>query len=243
MQTVKYRFFEPRLSPRRIKVEVPGWAGEKEPRKDGSHEHAWHCLPFIEGAQSGIELFFPYDNEFSVSKRDGKLIFDGDFGPNPQTGIQWPPFRTFGENYYTYQLLVDLKVAHDMAVLTGPHPRFYTSTADDVPLAVPALIRTSWWPMISFVVFKAPPEGRSHVFRPGEAFMQMSFVPTDNQFELVPMDEAEAAERELQSRRIHASRDVLAKDTTWRSSTNTIFDGTYRHILGAARAKDRLKDD
>ncbi len=80
-------------------------------------------------------------------------------------------------------------------------------------------------------------------FRPGEAFMQMSFVPTDNQFELVPMDEAEAAERELQSRRIHASRDVLAKDTTWRSSTNTIFDGTYRHILGAARAKDRLKDD
>ncbi|HQT63290.1 MAG: hypothetical protein B7Z75_00470 [Acidocella sp. 20-57-95] len=243
MLTVKYRFFEPRLAPRRIKIEVPGWAGEKEPRKDGSHEHAWHCLPFIEGAQSGIELFYPYDNEFSVTKCDGKLILAGDFGPNPQTGIQWPPFRTFGEGFYTYQLLVDLKVPDDMAVLTGPHPRLYTSPADDVPLAVPALIRTSWWPMISFVVFKSPPEGRTHIFRPGEAFMQMSFVPADNQFELVPMNEEEAAEREMQSRRIHASRDILAKDTTWRSSTNTIFDGTYRHILGAARAKERSKKD
>ncbi len=53
-----------------------------------------------------------------------------------------------------------------MAVRTEPHPRFYTDPNDDVPLAVPALLRTSWWPMISFVVFKAPPEGRTRYLPP-----------------------------------------------------------------------------
>ncbi len=196
-------------------------------------------MPFTEGAQYGIEIFYPYDNELHVTQQNGQVVLTGDFGPDPGTGVQWPPFRQFGANYYTYQLLLDLQVADDMAVRTEPHPRFYTSPDDDVPLAVPALLRTSWWPMISFVVFKAPPPGITHVFRPGEPMMQMLFVPAEPQFELVPMNEEEAAEREMRGRRIHASRDTLAKDTTWTSSTNTVFDGTYRHILRAAKAKAR----
>ena len=243
MTVIKYRLFEPRLAPRRTRAEVPGWTGSKEPRRDGSHEQAWHCLPFIEGAQAGIEIFYPYDNELRVTRRNNKVGLEGDFGPDPGTGLNWPPFRAFGENYYTYQLLLDLKVEPDLAVRTEPHPRYYTSTVDDVPLAVPALLRTSWWPMISFVVFKAPPEGLTHVFRPGEPFMQMLILPAERAFELVPMDADEAAERELQSRRIHASRATLAKDTTWTSSTHTVFDGTYRHILGAARARGKAAEE
>lgn len=239
MVTVKYRMFEPRLAPRRTKVEVPGWGGQAEPRRDGSHEYGWHCMPFVESAQYGIEVFYPFENELRVTKRDGRVVLEGDFGPDPDTGVNWPPFRTFGEGYYTYQLLLDLQVPDDMAVRTEPHPRYYTSSDDDVPLAVPALLRTSWWPMISFVVFKAPPEGRCHVFRSGEPFMQLIFVPAEPQFELALMSEEEAAERELRDRRIYASRPTLAKETTWTSSTNTVFDGTYRHILGAARAKTK----
>jgi hypothetical protein len=237
MLTVKYRLFEPRLAPRRTKLEVPGWGGKPEPRRDGSHEYGWHCMPFVEGAQYGIELFYPFDNELRVTKQNGQVILDGDFGPDPGTGVNWPPFRTFGEEYYSYQLLLDLKVADDMAVRTEPHPRFYTSTSNDVPLAVPALLRTSWWPMISFMIFKAPPEGCTHIFRPDEPFMQLLFLPAEVHFELVPMGDEEAAEREVRSRRIHASRDTLAKDTTWTSSTDTVFDGTYRQILRAARVK------
>lgn len=239
MQTIKFRMFEPRLQPRRTKLEMPGWAGQPEPRRDGSHEYAWHCLPFTEGAQYGIELFYPFDNELRVSRQDGQLVLDGDFGADPGTGMQWPPFRNFGDNYYTYQILIDLKVDEDLAVLTQPHPRFYTDPTDTVPIAVPALLRTSWWPMISFVVFKSPPEGRMHVFRPGEPFIQMLFVPVEPAFELVEMNEEEAAERELRGRRIHASRQTLSKDTWWTSSTNTVFDGTYRHILRAAKARQR----
>lgn len=239
MNTIKYRLFEPRLNPRRTKMEVPGWSGQPEPRKDGSHEYGWHCMPFVESAQYGIEVFYPFDNELRIANRNGQVALESDWGPDPGTGINWPPFRSFGENYYTYQLLLDLKVPEDMAVRTEPHPRYYTSPVDDVPLAVPALLRTSWWPIISFVVFKAPPEGRVHVFRPGEPFMQLVLVPSDPQFELVPMDEEEAAEREMRSRRIHASRSTLGQASTWTSSTHTVFDGTYRQILRAARAKAR----
>lgn len=242
MHTVKFRLVEPRLAPRRTKIEVPGWAGQPEPRQDGSHEYGWHCMPFVEGAQYGIEVFYPFDNELRVTKRSGHVMLEGDFGPDPETGINWPPFRSFGEGYYTYQLLLDLEVADDMAVRTEPHPRFYTSTADDVPLAVPALLRTSWWPMISFVVFKAPPEGCTHVFRPGEPFMQLVIVPAEPDFELVPMNEAEAAERELRDRRIYDSRATLGKDSTWTSSTRTVFDGTYRNLFRAARLRAKSEE-
>jgi hypothetical protein len=238
MATVKVRMLEPRLSPRRTKLEIPGWAGKQEPRADGSHEHAWHCMPFTEGAQYGIEIFYPYDNELRVSRRAGKLVFEGDFGPAPDTGINWPPFRAFGEDYYTYQILLDLKVPEGYAIRTEPHPRFYTDPTGTVPVAVPALLRR-WWPMMSFMVFKAPGEGQTHIFRPGEPFMQILVLPEQNDLQLEAMGEEEAAEREVQYRRIHQSRTTLGRETEWVSATNTVFDGTYRHLLRAAKAQDR----
>src|SRR5580692_475046 len=223
MHDVKYRVANPDLKPRRTKLEMPGWAGAPDPRRDGSHEHAWHCMPFTEGAQYGIEIFYPYKNELRVSKKDGAFIFDGDFGPKPDdSDLLWPPFRSFGADYYTYQLLLDLKVGKDWAVRTEPHPRFYTDATGTVPIAVPALLRTEWWPMIAFIVFKSPPEGETHIFRPGEPMLQILILPVTSNFTLVPMDDEEAAEREMRGRRIHASRETLAADSMWLSSTDTV---------------------
>jgi hypothetical protein len=146
----------------------------------------------------------------------------------------WPPFRTFGEQFYTYQLLLDLKVEAGLAIKIEPHPRFYTDSTDTVPIAVPALLR-NWWPMMSFMVFKSPAEGRTHIFRPGEPMAQFIALPADSDFELVEMGEEEAAERELQSLRIHESRDNLGADSQWTSATNTVFDATYRRLHGAAK--------
>jgi hypothetical protein len=238
MHKIKYRLHDPKLRPRRTKLEIPGWAGNPEPRRDGAHEYVWHCMPFSEGAQYGIELFYPYENELRVTTREGLLVLDGDFGPRPDSGVHWPPFRNFGDTFYTYQILLDLKVGPGMAVRTEPHPRFYTDTTDTVPIAVPALLR-NWWPMVFFIVFKSPAEGRTHIFRPGEPFAQVIVVPEEAPYELEEMDEAEAAERELQARRIHESRDTLSSDTHWRSASNIVFDGTYRHILRAAKARAR----
>ena len=94
---------------------------------------------------------------------------------------------------------------------------------------------------MNFALFKSPAEGRTHIFRPKEPFAQIIVIPAESEFELVAMDVEEAAERELQSRRIHESRETLSADTHWTSSTNTVFDGTYRHILGAAKAKNKRR--
>jgi hypothetical protein len=85
--------------------------------------------------------------------------------------------------------------------------------------------------------FKSPAEGETHIFRPGEPMLQILVLPVTADFMLRPMDEEEAAEREMRGRRIHASRDTLAVDSTWLSRTDTVFDGTYRYLLRAAKAK------
>jgi hypothetical protein len=234
MHKIKYRMSGEDLRPRRTKLEIPGWAGQPERRADGSHEYAWHCVPFTEAAKYGVEVFYPYDNELRVSTQNGKLILDGDFGPPPSPGRNWPPFRNFGETYYTYQILLDLKPEPGYAIKVETHPSFYTDTTGTAPIAAPALIR-EWWPMLYFMVFKSPLEGQTHIFRTNYPMAQFTMVPAESDVELVPMSEREAAERELQSRRIHASRQTLGSESQWLSTTDTVFDGTYRHMHGAAR--------
>lgn len=232
MPLVTYRSVDGNLRPRRTKLDVPGWAGEPDPRANGSREYPWHCIPFSEAARAGFELCYPYPDELRVTTRDGLLRLEGEFGPDD---VRRPPFRAFGKEYYTYQSLIDLKVDPGLAVKTEPHPRFFTDRTGTVPIAVPAVIR-HWWPMIAFLVFKSPLEGQTHVFRQGEPFIHITIVQADEKFDLAEMPEEEAAERELQGLRIHASRRTLSADTEWTSASDTVFDGTYRRLSGAARS-------
>ena len=236
MTTVKYRSQNPNLQPRRTRLEVPGWAGANEPRVNGSHEQPWHCIPFSEAARAGLEVTYPHAHELRVVSPDGMPVFEGASADAPDA--ERPPFRSFGRDYYTYRLALDLKVEPQFAIKVETHPRFYTDTTGTVPIAVPAVLR-HWWPMIFFVVFKTPLPGQTHIFRPGEPFLQITIVQADAKYEIVPMSEEEAAERELQSERIYASRSTLSADTQWTSSTNTVFDGTYRRIYGAAKSSKR----
>jgi hypothetical protein len=88
-------------------------------------------------------------------------------------------------------------------------------------------------------VFKAPAEGRTHIFRPNEPFAQIVVIPEEANFDLEPMSLEEFSERELQARRIYSSRPTLSAGTEWTSSTDTVFDGTYRHLHRAAKEKSR----
>ena len=114
-----------------------GWAGEAQPRADGSHEQVWHCLPFSEGARYGLELIYPFEQTLLVTRQEGRVQLDADWGPDPRNGLNWPPFRPFGEAFYSYQSVLDLKVPPGWAVRTEPHPRFYADTTDSTPIAVP----------------------------------------------------------------------------------------------------------
>jgi hypothetical protein len=239
MPLMKYRMLGPGLPPQPIEMPVPGWAGDPQPRADGSHEQVWHCIPFSEGAKYGVEVLYPFRQELRVTTWRGKVRLEADWGDNPDNGLMWPPFRKFGKHFYSYQIVLDLKVPHGWSIRTEPHPRFYADTTDTTPLAVPAMIRTEWWPMVFFVIFKAPPKGVTHVFRYGEPFVQIIVIPSEPDLALEPMGEDEAAERELQARRIRDSRNGLSGNTRWLSTTNTVFDGTYRHMARAAKTRDR----
>ena len=63
--------------------------------------------------------------------------------------------------------------------------------------------------------------------------MQILIIPAEANFDLIEMGE----------RRIRESRATLGAESQWISSTNTVFDGTYRHILGAAKKRSRTKPE
>jgi hypothetical protein len=239
MPLVKYRLHGHRPPPQPIKLPVPGWGGEAQPRVDGNHEQPWHCIPFSESAKYGVEVIYPFDEELRVERRGGRVTLDAKWGAPADPDMMWPPFRTFGEDYYSHQLALDLLPPPGWAVRTEPHPRFYTDPTKTTPLAVPALIRTEWWPMMFFCIFKAPLEGATHIFRKGEPFMSLIVIPAEPDIALERMSEEESAERELRARRIAASRDALAGNTHWTSSTKTVFDGTYRRMFSAAKKRGR----
>jgi hypothetical protein len=95
--------------------------------------------------------------------------------------------------------------------------------------------------MMFFCIFKAPPKGATHIFRTGEPFLSVITLPSEPDLDLQPMTEAEAAEREMRARRLAASRDALAEGTRWLSNTEIVFDGTYRHMFRAAKARDQAR--
>ena len=241
MPTLKYRLHGTRPPPQPIHLAIPGWGGDAQQRADGSHEQPWHCTPFSESARYGVEVLYPFDEELRVTKSRGRVLLDADWGEPADPEMMWPPFRTFGEAYYSYQIALDLEVPAGWAIRTEPHPRFYTDATNTTPLAVPALIRSEWWPMMFFCIFKAPPKGVTHVFRKGEPFMSVIVLPAEPELELQAQTGEHEAEREMRARRLAASRDALAEGTRWLSSTKTVFDGTYRKMFTAAKARDRGK--
>ena len=239
MPLLKYRLHGHRPPPQPIKLAVPGWGGDPQPRADGNHEQPWHCLPFSESARYGVEMLYPFEEELRVTSHRGRVVLDADWSVPVDDGLMWPPFRPFGKDYYSYQLSLDLAAPAGWAVRVEPHPRYFTDPTNTTPLAVPALIRSEWWPMMYFCIFKAPPKGVTHIFRKDEPFLSAIVVPAEPELDLQPMTEEEAAERELKSRRLQATRDTMGMESRWTSSTDTVFDGTYRKIYQAAKTRDR----
>ena len=74
---LKYRSLFKGLSPKPIKLEIPGWAGEQNKHTNGDKPQPWHCPPFIEAATYGLELCYPFETECRVKN----TIFQFNFHP------------------------------------------------------------------------------------------------------------------------------------------------------------------
>lgn len=231
--------------PRRIRLAVPGWAGEEVKRRDGAAAQPWHCQPFAEGAGYGVELLYPYPHECRVSRGEHGAVFEGDFSAMTAAGIP-APFGAFAAGHYGMATALDLLPPPGYSLRLGPHPRFFTDETGEVPLALPGHLQR-FWPRQFFAVFRTPPPGGVHVFRPGEPYAQLLLVPTEQHYRVEPMPPEQAADRADQDRQAATLGYFLAK-RLWRSDRGNWFDDRYKQLFrvfrrgGLAAVREHLRE-
>jgi hypothetical protein len=235
---VKYRLAgEKAVGPQAIRLAIPGWVGEGRPRENGSEPELWHCPPFVEGATQGLELVYPYEQECRVINpgRGKDLVFEFDYKNEPGATLDGTEFVGFWpkpSKYYLFKTQVDIQSPAGQVLRTQPHPRFYADETGTVPLAMVGQVQTEWWPKKMFVVFKAPPAGGRHVFRKGEPYAQIIFVPHRVQYEPVAMTAEEASAREQMDLAMMGAGSFIAR-TVWHNPAGEEFKDHYK-VLGRA---------
>lgn len=249
---VKYRTWYRGLPPRPIKLQIPGWAGQDRNHSSGAKPQPWHCPPFVEGSTYGFELIYNYKNECRVKRVGEEIIFEGDFSSEDWSINEYgktisgddekrttPPMMTFASGHYGMSSQMDLEPPEGYVTRTEPHPRFYTDDTGTCPILLPGHLQR-WWSRIFFVVFKAPREGEVHIFRPGEPYGQVLFVPQKINTQIVQMTEEESHERERRDRRISDHGHKIATHV-WTDHVGLTFDDKYK-VLNAAYNKGGYKE-
>jgi hypothetical protein len=244
---VKYRTWYTNQAPRPIKLQIPGWAGKDRRHGNGAEPQPWHCPPFVDGSTYGHELVYPYKSECVVKRVGGELLFEGDFSSEEwmlaengttisgdQPTKKTPPMMSFAPGHYGMSSGLDLEPPEGYVIRTEPHPRFYTDETGTVPCMLAGHIQR-WWSRIFFVVFKAPREGEMHIFRQGEPYGQLLFVPQKNQVKFEPFSDDELQARELREKRISDNSKKIASHS-WNDHKMLTFDDKYR-VLSSAYAK------
>ncbi len=141
---------------------------------------------YAEAATYGLELVYQYEKECHVVNDNGQIRFDWDFANEPGGVIGWDEFSDTvprPSKSYIFATSVDLQAPPGYVLRTQPHPRFFTDSTGTVPAALCGQVMTEWWPKKLFVVFKSPESGQRHIFRKGEPYVQILFVPQHTRFE------------------------------------------------------------
>lgn len=215
--------------PRRIRLEIPGWAGPSTAHGDGAPAQPWHCRPFVEGATHGVELVYPYRSECLVENDGGTVRFTGGLAAEMEAAGLPHPFGVFAAGHYGMATALDLLPPPGYSLRLEPHPRFFTDLTDRVPLAVCGQLQ-QFWPRQFFAVFRAPRPGGAHVFRPGEPYAQLLLVRAGQSYRVRPMEPEVAGERALRDKQITTLGFLLSK-RIWRSNTGHWFDDKYKQLL------------
>jgi hypothetical protein len=226
---IRYRAAYDAPPPRRIRLDVPGWAGAATPPADGVAAQPWHCRPFVEGATHGLELLYPYRSECRVYDDGAGIRFDGDLAAEMEAAGLQHPFGAFARGHYGMDTLLDLLPPPGYALRLGPHPRYFTDGTGEVPLALPGHLQR-FWPRKFFAVFRAPPPGAVHVFRHGEPYAQLLLARVGETYRVEPMEPAQAAGRALRERQVAGFTYLLSR-RLWRSDAGIWFGDKYKQLL------------
>lgn len=219
--------------PRKIKLEVPGWAGEDT----WDSAQPWHCKPFIDSLY-GLELIYPFDTECQVSTINGELVFTGDFSEERrETGQTWErPFSSFAPHHFGFTSSLDLMTPEGYGTMILPHPRYYTDRTGTVPLPVGGFIESDFWPRVFFVVFKSPLEGQTYIFRKNEPYAQILILPKSPKYSIEKMTEEESEKRQSMEKVLSDHVSEISTNI-WKTLKNETFDNKYK-ILSAMAKKE-----
>lgn len=232
MHQIKYRSWFKGIPPKKIKLQVPGWAGE-------NHHHsgqAWHCKPFIDGSVYGLELIYPFKTEVVVKTVNGELIFEDDFTEERnEAKHNWVrPFSHFAPHHFGFTSSLDIKTEPGFGIMILPHPRVYTDRTGTVPMPVAGFIESDWWARIFFVVFKSPLEGQKYVFRYGEPYAQILVLPKEVKYDIKKMTPEEENQRALQEKLITDNVKTIATNI-WQTDAGETFDNKYKVLSKMAK--------
>ena len=238
--TIKYSTASRALPPQRIKLQVPGWGGDVTQKMvDGSVVQPWHCQPFVDGSTYGLELVYQHEQECHIINDGGAVRIEWDFYKEPGD-VTGGEFVTFfpkeSPKQYLFSTRIDIVAPPDHVARVEPHPRFFTDTTGTVPVAIIANVQTEWWSKWFFVVFKVPPPGQRHIFRKGEPFAQVIFVPRRVSYEILPMTDAENTIRRLAAHRVEGARNEIASNF-WLNSAGAEQSNYYK-VLSAAFSRE-----
>jgi Flp pilus assembly protein TadD len=238
--TIKYATYANALPPRRVKLEKPGWAGDLRKMEDGSEPQPWHCLPFVEAATYGLELLYPYETECVVVNDNGDVRFEFDYEKEPGGILTGGEFITFfpkpPAKFYLFNTRIDLQAPPGHVLRTEPHPRAFSDETGTAPLAICGHVQSEWWSRKLFVVFKSPPPGGRNVFRKGDPYAQILFVPQRANYELERFTPDEEAARRKRENDVDATKLHIATNV-WKNPTNSEFSDYYK-ILARAFQRD-----
>jgi Flp pilus assembly protein TadD len=233
---IKYRTHHKGLPPQPIRMNIPGWGGSPDMKmENGSEPQAWHCLPLVEGMTYGIELVYQYETECHVINDKGETRFEWDYAREPG-GIVGPnEFGRFAPKpprFYSFDCSIDLQAPPGYVLRTQPHPRYFLDDSGTVPLALIGHVQTEWWPKKLFVVFRVPPPGQRHVFRKGEPYVQILFVPQRMNYETVRMSPDEEVVRAGLEEAIVFAKSHIARNV-WFNPDGFEFSDHYKTLMRA----------
>jgi tetratricopeptide (TPR) repeat protein len=234
---VKYATYGKAPAPRPMRLSAQDhWAGAPQKMRDGSEPQPWHCLPFVEGSTYGLELVYPFENECHVVNDGTDIRFEWDYATEPGGGVTGGEFITFfpkaPSKFYLFNARIDVQAPPGHVLRTEPHPRYFTDETGMVPLAMIGHVQSEWYPRQLFVVFRAPRPGERHVFRKGEPYAQILFVPQQVRYELTRMEPAQEAERRELERSITAARSEIATNR-WLNPSGNEFNNHYKVLARA----------
>jgi Tfp pilus assembly protein PilF len=232
---IKYRLEGKALPPRPIKVAIGGWGGSAALKKEnGSQPEPWHCPLFVDGCTQGVELLYQYETECHIVNDGGKVRIEWDREREPGGGtspndftLSAPPPSTD----YLFATSMDIQAPPGYVLRTETHPRFFRDHTRTVPAAFYGHVQSEWWPKILFIVFRVPAPGQRHIFRKGEPYAQLLFIPRDD-YVLTPMTEDEKVGRRKLEEDIKLCKSLIAK-RIWNSASSMEFNDHYT-VLGRA---------